>query len=353
LAALVAAAVLVAPGGVPAVRAEAELGPGSWFTLQDRDANVICYTGYRLDVGDEYIDGDNRLWRVSEVVGHTAVADYVRTLDLSSAVADFQSLAAGPWAQQVSRKVGIYHTHSDESYVPTEGTESDPSGHGGVYNVGAALGGSLQDNGLEAVQSSASHLPHDSGAYDRSRRTASSLMRGAAAVFDVHRDSAPAEAYLGRVGRREVTQVLIVVGRANPQAEANMEFAKAIKAAADRQAPGLIRGILTTGGKFNQDLSPRALLFEFGATNKREDAEEAAVLLGGIIPDVLGVAGGGVAAGGWRAVGLITLLVVVVGGGWLFIAVGGDWRAAWDKLRTLPREFGEFAVLLRRRSPRK
>jgi len=349
--ALVMAATLLAalPG---AASAELELGEGAWFTLVDGDGNVLCYTGLSLGVGDEYIDEANRLWRVSEIVGRTAVADLVETLDLSTALTDFQtSLAAGPWAQQTSRKVGIYSTHSDESYVPSDGRESDPSGNGGVYKVGAALADSLESQGVRTEQSTTSHLPHDSGAYARSRRTASELMRGAAAIFDVHRDAAPAEAYLRRVGGRDVTQVLIVIGRANPQAEANLDFAKAIKAASDQQKPGLIRGILTTGGKFNQDLSAHALLFEFGAhTNEREDAEAAATFLGAIIPGVLGLPGGGVAAGGWRALGLIALLVLVVGGGWLYITVGGDWRAVWDKLRSLPQEFASY---LGRRPPRK
>ncbi len=342
---LVLAVVVAVPGGRAA--AEAELPGLEWFTVVDPDGRVICQTGFVLEVGDQYIDQDNRVWRIERVIAaeRRAVARLEGTLDMSRAVEDFQAaLAALPLAQGTARRIGIYHTHSDESYVPSDGTDSDPAGRGGVYRVGAELAKSLEKAGFTVTHSQTNHLPHDAGAYDRSRRTAMQLVQGAVAVFDVHRDAAPPEAYRGRVDGREIAQVMLVVGRANPQAEANMSFAQAIKAAADRRMPGLIRGILRTGGKFNQDLSSRALLLEVGAhTNRREDAEEAVAMLGSIIPEVIGAGGGGTAGPAvLRAIGLI--LLVAVGGGllWLYVAVGGDWRAAWDKLKNLGEEFATY-----------
>lgn len=338
--------VLCLAAGSVRVWAADEMAGVDYMTLLGPDGGVICQTGFALDVGDEYVDSDNNVWRVAEVVGKTAIASYVRELDLSNAVSDFQiTFAASPLSQGAGRpRVGVYHTHSDESYVPTDGSESDPAGRGGVYQVGDTLTNGLERAGISVVHSLANHLPHDAGAYERSRRTAMEVLRGSAAIFDVHRDAAPAEAYLRRVGGQDVTQVMIVVGRTNPQAEANMAFAKAIKAASDSQQPGLIRGILTTGGRFNQDLSPRALLFEVGAhTNRREDAEEAVRRLAGVIPQVLGAGGGGVAgSGALRALGVIVLLVVVGGGAWLYVATGGNWRAAWQKLRSLGEEFASY-----------
>lgn len=319
-----------------------ELPGGDYVTLCDADGNVICQTGFALEVGDEYVDEQNALWRVDRVNGSTAVAVYVRTLDLGAAVEDFQaSLAASPSGGQ---QVGIYHTHSDESYIPSDGTESDPAGHGGVYRVGDALAAGLQQAGLKVIHSPANHMPHDGGAYERSRRTAAEVLRGSAAIFDVHRDAAPPEAYQRVIGGTPVTQVMVVLGRANPQADANASFAEAIKAAADRVQPGLIRGILKTSGRFNQDLSSHALLFEVGAhTNRREEAEAAVTKLAGIIPTVLGAQAAGTrSAGAWRAVGIILLLVVVGGGLWLFIASGGNWRVAWNKLRSLGEEFASY-----------
>lgn len=325
-----------------------ELAGVKYVTLYDGDGNVICETGFALGIGDEYVDEDNVLWRVDQVIGdQSAIAVYVRQLDLTSAIDDFRAtLASAPLAQATGggTQVGIYHTHSDESYVPSDGTESDASGHGGVYRVGDSLTKSLESAGLKVVHSLAIHLPHDGGAYERSRRTAMEVLKGSAAIFDVHRDAGPPEAYLRRVGNQEVTQVMLVMGKQNPQAEANMSFATAIKGAADKIHPGLIRGILSTSGRFNQDLSSRAVLFEFGTEqNARPEAEAAAGDLGAVIASVLGASGGGGTSGGaWRAVGIIALIVVVGGGLWLFIATGGNWRAAWNKLRSLGEEFANY-----------
>lgn len=314
-----------------------------YMTLYDGDGNVICQTGFSLEVGDEYVDERNVLWRVERVEGASAVATYVRRLDLSSAIQDFQASLSVAQAAG-GGQIGIYHTHSDESYIPSDGTESDPAGRGGVYQVGDALARGLQKAGFTVNHSLANHMPHDGGAYDRSRPTAASLLRGSIAIFDVHRDAAPAEAYYRVVGGTPVTQVMMVVGRENPQADANTAFATAIKAAADSAQPGLIRGILKTGGRFNQDLSSHALLFEVGAhTNRREEAEAAVTKLAGVIPSALGAGTAGTrSAGAWRAVGIIALLVVVGGGLWLFVATGGNWRAAWQKLRSLGEEFASY-----------
>jgi stage II sporulation protein P len=330
-----------------------ELGGVRYMSVSDGDGNPICETGFRLGVGDEYVDENNGLWRVERIVGDTAVVSFVRRLDLTSAADDFRAAwaASALAAPGSSPQVGIYHTHSDESYQPSDGTDSDPSGQGGVCRVGQALAWGLRDQGLVVNHSLASHLPHDAGAYERSRRTALSVLRGSAAIFDVHRDAAPAEAYARRVGGQSITQIMMVIGTGNPQAEANFGFAAALKAASDEARPGLIRGILKTSGDFNQDLSSRALLLEVGAnTNRRDEAEAAVARLAAVVPSLLGGgAGGSQSTGAWRAIGIISVLVVAGGGLWLFVATGGNWREAWRKLRSLGEEFASY---LGRRRPR-
>lgn len=344
IAVLVAGAALASFSGW--ARAGDEMGGIKYVSVRDGDGNLICETGFRLGVGDEYLDGDNALWRVERVVGDsTAIAAYVRQLDLTSAVEDFQATLAGSEAAAGGApQVGIYHTHSDESYRPSDGTDSDPGGQGGIYRVGDALAEGLKDQGIGVNHSLASHLPHDSGAYERSRRTAMSVLKGSAAIFDVHRDAAPPEAYLKRVGDQNITQIMMVIGAANPQANANFGFASALKAAADKVRPGLIRGILRTGGDFNQDLSSRALLLEVGAhTNRRDEAEAAVADLAAVVPSLLG--GGAIgthSTGAWRAIGIIAILVVGGGGLWLFVATGGNWSEAWRKLRSLGQEFASY-----------
>lgn len=342
---ILAFSVVVATVGPGAALAHELPGQG-WFTMVDAEGTVICETGFRLSEGDEFLDASNRLWVVERVHENTAHAVMVETLDLTGAVFLFQqSYATTLLAQDGGRaQVGVYHTHSDESYVASDGTQSDPAGRGGIYKVGEVFARALEGNGLEVVHDQTNHLPHDAGAYERSRGTAANVLRGSAAIFDVHRDAAPPQAYAATVGGRRTTQIMMVVGRANPQAGANMSFAQALKSAADQAEPGLMRGILRTGGSFNQDLSSRALLLEVGAhTNRRDDAETAVRLLAPVIPAVLGVPGGGLQGpAAWRTLGLI--LLVVLGGGalWLYVATGGSWQAAWDKLRSLGEEFAGY-----------
>ncbi len=61
-----------------------------------------------------------------------------------------------------------------------------------------------------------------------------------------------------------MTKVRLVVGRQNPNREANLELAKNIKAIADEQYPGLVKGIFNARGNYNQDIGPRTILLEFG-----------------------------------------------------------------------------------------
>ncbi len=352
LSAVVAVSIVaVLLGTLPGVTLAYEVPGQAWFTLTTRDGEIICQTGFSLSPGDEYTDEWNQVWVVEEVVGRTAVARLDRILDLSRAVEEFRlALEAGALAQGGRPQIGLYHTHSDESYVPSDGSESDPGGHGGVYQVGEAFAKALKANGLAVRHDQTNHLPHDAGAYERSRRTATQVLQGSTAIFDVHRDAAPPEAYGRQVSGRRVTQIMLVVGRANPGAGANQGFAEALKAAADRVHPGLVRGILRTGGDFNQDLSGRALLLEVGAhTNRREEAERAVTLLASVVPEVLGAGPGPQSVSAWRTAGLILGAVVVGGGLWLYVATGGDWRAAWNKLRSLGEEFASY---LGRRPPR-
>ena len=70
--------------------------------------------------------------------------------------------------------------------------------------------------------------------------------------------------YLANVNGTEMSQIRLVVGRQNQNREANLEYAKRIKAIADERYPGLVKGIFHARGNYNQDLGPRMILLEFG-----------------------------------------------------------------------------------------
>lgn len=320
------------------LRAHLERDDLGYFTVVDEKGREILHTGLVVSIGDKFIAPDDREYEIVSIVGDEARA---RATSRPSAAGAEEAMVEVPAeAAQAQAAVGIYHTHSDESYVPTDGTASI-RGAGGVIRVGQALASALLRRGLKAIHDATPHDPHDAGAYDRSRRTAVNLLKHKpAALFDVHRDTGPAEVYEQSVAGRTVTKIMMVVGRENPNIGANLAFAKRLKAVVDARHPGLIKGILVTDGKFNQDLHPRALLLEVGShRTPREDAERAVTMLADDVPAAVGGApqtpgASGESRQGLSALGRLVALALIVGVAYLFASTGG-WKEAKAKMKKL------------------
>jgi len=263
-----------------------EADSGSYYELRDIQGNIILQTSFPVSIGDEYIDQDNTHYRISSLKAWDGIVEIVNEKTDSRKAFLKQEIKAVQAQAPLgaNRRIAIYHTHSDESYLPSAGTESEREG-GGIFRVGYALSSSLVQAGFVVDQSFALHDPHDINAYYRSRRTLFKLLQdNPAAAFDVHRDAAPAEAYFTHITGVESARVMIVVGRQNPNMSANLAFAKQIKEKADQIYPGLIRGIFMGRGSYNQDLSPRALLLEIGTQRLSEQlAQNAAHCFGDVI----------------------------------------------------------------------
>lgn len=318
---------------------------GGFFRLVDAAGREITQTARILAEGDSYIDEDNRLYRVTAVVGDLVRveeaglvqlpdpaeirAQFDRQPSVLASVAQFLGLAQKP-----NRVVGIYHTHSDESYVPTSGTETEWTGD--IYQVGRVMRDALEEAGYTVYWSDNNHNPHDGQAYLRSRRTAAELLRHRpGTLIDVHRDAIPdPNAYLTRQNGDSVARVRLVVGRQNQNQEANLEYAKRLKALADDEFPGLVKGIFLARGNYNQDLGPNTILLEFGThTVSLADAQKAAQLFAKVIPAAAGLAPGtggsaeaGQGAAGWRWVAW--LLVAAVLGTIAFLVLN---KGAWER----------------------
>jgi len=246
-----------------------ESSPTTYVTVRDSTGKVILEPGIPVYENDEYINDTNIHYVIISVSGNQAVARVKE--ESSSNKTQGNSLpgssasipAQSSW-QDGPRHMVVYHTHSDECYVPTSGTASRP-GEGDVYKVGSVFADSLRMAGISVTHSYNQHDPHDINAYHRSRRTALQLLKESPdASFDLHRDSAPREAYLTLVNGVPAGRVMIVVGRSNPNMQANLNYAKRLKAKSDEIHPGLMRGIFLGRGDYNQDLYPTALLFEVG-----------------------------------------------------------------------------------------
>lgn len=324
-------------------KAETERTDGKYFTIIDEQGKKLHCTAVVLNKGDEFISADNFRYRITGIEGDFARARLVgKEKEVELPASSFFSVVKSRLflaRNQSSKKIAIYHTHSDESYVPTDGTESI-YGNGGIFKVGTVFAEKLRSMGFEVDHSKRSHDPHDINAYYRSRRTASELLqKGPLAIFDVHRDAVPPEVYAANVKGQEITKVKFVLGRTNPRLDANLDFAKRIKAVLDKINPGVVQGILIAQSDFNQDLAPHSLLVEVGAhTNSREAAERGIALFAEAIPQVLGVKPGVSAPpvrenwGSWRALlwGLLLVGGAVVG--YLFINTG-SLSESWNQIR--------------------
>jgi stage II sporulation protein P len=302
-----------------------------YFTMVDENGYEILVTGRKIHVGDEYITGDNRLYRVYRVTDRIAHARYIREVGavfaeepsglfvmlrqwLSGATTPVQTEPdeekeeepegnkegetdedpengeeeeeeEGLEPEEAPRGViGIYHTHNAESYVPTDGSDSI-YGEGGIHQVGASMAAALKEIGVTVIHDQTLHLPHDRGAYRRSRATVERLMgEGLDVLFDVHRDAAPMRVYAAEIEDEWVTQIQLVVGRQNPNMAVNRQFALDLKNTADQIQPGLIKGIFMARGDYNQDMAPTNLLLEVGAhQNTRNAAEKGIALFSGVV----------------------------------------------------------------------
>lgn len=324
-----------------------EATEGNYYTMVDEDDNRIMRTARHLHVGDRYICGKNKMYEVHTVIDYTA---HAREIERTQAESSFiREIISGIGERlfvfnvptlfqraqdQENRVLGIYHSHGAESYVSGDGTESIDEG-GGILDVGRSMADALEQKGITVIHSEETHVPHDSGAYMRSRRTAEELLQeGPDALFDVHRDAVPPDEYLGEVEGEERVQIQLIVGRQNQNSSSNQQFAEGLKASADELYPNLVKGILMAQGSYNQDMSPSAMLLEVGAhENEKAGAEESIVLFADVIdnylygteqgreqiglsPDTGGGPGGTAVT---RVIGLI-LLVVAAAAAYLFIS---------------------------------
>lgn len=258
-----------------------------YFSMLDEAGEELTLMAREIFVDDEYISSENKHYKIVKVdkVKKQAVAKLIGEVKLPP-VEQANAFISVLSLLETKGSVLIYCTHSDESYVPSDGKASIP-GKGGIFDVAEAFKNALNKKNVNAVLDKTSHDPHDAGAYRRSQRTAIELIKKnmpVAAVFDIHRDAVPSSVYATKVDGQPMTKVRIVLGGRNQNRKANEELAYKIKAVADKAYPGLIKDIFIGRGAYNQELSPRSLLLEFGAyKNAKESAKKASQYLADVI----------------------------------------------------------------------
>lgn len=196
------------------------------------------------------------------------------------------------------RVVTLYCTHSGESYVPDSG-KTRVEGPGLVTRVAAHLGATLQQKGIEANFVNTIHdQPDFNKSYTNSRKTVARVVANEKssllALFDIHRDSIPGatEGTKVNIKGRNAAPILIIVGtderKAHPHWKQNLQFAQKLHQQAAKDYPGLVKGVRTKSGTYNQEYFKGALLLEFGTDyNSLEECFYSSELFADVLLKVL------------------------------------------------------------------
>jgi stage II sporulation protein P len=190
--------------------------------------------------------------------------------------------------KNLKKVVYIYHTHSWEAFLPllkgvtnpNNATSTDNSTN--VIAVGQRLTDDLINKGI-GVDHDTSNMGQQlkqknwgyANAYDLSRQHVEEAMasdKELKYLIDIHRDSMRKTVTTATINGKPYARIDIIIGKENQNYEANLSFAKGLNSELEKLYPGLSRGIFVKAksegnGVYNQDLSSRSILLEFGGVD--------------------------------------------------------------------------------------
>jgi len=188
----------------------------------------------------------------------------------------------------------ILHTHSTESYTQQgEGyVETSPwrtlDENYNMLSIGDHVAKLLAQNGISVVQDREIHdYPSYNGSYVHARESIQRYLEeypGIQLILDLHRDAAGSDGVqlrtLSHAEGKPCAQLMVVLGANHPDYEENLSLGLKLHAQLESQCPGITRPLQLRASRYNQDLSPGALLIEVGAAgNSHEEALLAAAQL--------------------------------------------------------------------------
>ena len=189
----------------------------------------------------------------------------------------------------------IIHSHATESYTQTEQYSYKASAAYrtldsgcNMIRVGQTLKEALESYGIQVIHDQTLHdYPSYTESYINSRETVAAYLQAYPSlclVIDLHRDAAETPGgqleTAATVQGASAAQLMMVVGtdaggRSHTYWEKNMALAVKLHAQLEKLYPGICRPISFRKERFNQDLSPGAMLIEVGAAG--DTMEEALV----------------------------------------------------------------------------
>ncbi len=181
------------------------------------------------------------------------------------------------------KNILIYHTHTCESYTPTENYQYEASGNFrtkdlncNMVRVGTELTKYLKHYGYNVIHDTTIYDSSYSQSYDRSLKGVAKLLeenKDTDILFDMHRDAIGDSSYAPtvKIGEEEAAQMMFVIGSNGGGSEhdnwnENLKLAIKIQEKANEMYPGLFKPIILRDSRYNQQLAKGASIIEVGAT---------------------------------------------------------------------------------------
>lgn len=188
-----------------------------------------------------------------------------------------------------NKNIIIFHTHSCESYTPSEKYQYTSTGNFRttdlnftVTRVGTELEEQLKKYGFNVVHNKDYHdYPSYNGSYTRSLKTVENILQNTPTdiIIDLHRDAVGARSDYAptvKIGDEEAAQIMFVIGTNDgglwhPNWNQNLKFAIKLQEKAEELYPGLFKPIMLTKSRYNQHTGKYANIMEVGATGNTLD----------------------------------------------------------------------------------
>lgn len=210
-------------------------------------------------------------------------------------------LAAAPLCYSVEKapaQVLIVHTHTTESYFEQDRSVDESKN---MIAVGNVIAKRLEEAGIGVIHDTTVHdYPSYSGAYTRSCATVKKQLAEhpeIKIVLDVHRDAVSTAdgkklKLCTEINGEKTAQIMFVVGTdaqlTHDGWRENLKLALKIQRKADELYPTLMRPVNLRAQRFNQQLSPGAVIIEVGTNgNTLDEAKRGAYLIADATAGVL------------------------------------------------------------------
>lgn len=195
-----------------------------------------------------------------------------------------------PPAEIKNKSVFIYHTHSWESFTPLlKGVKNNNEAIStnekvNIITVGKKLSTELNKRGIGTIHDTTDmnkKLQTRNWDYKDSYKLSREVVKGTLAtnkdilyLIDIHRDSGTRKKTTKVINGKSYARIYFIIGKEHKNYEKNLQIAKELHQRLEENYPGISRGIFRKGksegnGIYNQDLSERALLIEFGGVENQ------------------------------------------------------------------------------------